>query len=90
MPRSLDEPQELPAKATLRLELVHCGKKKCKRLHGPYWYAYWQQGPRTRKRYIGKQIPAEVAKRRLRPKPRKRGSDHDKRVLEELELDGDE
>jgi hypothetical protein len=41
-------------------ERVRCGKKGCPcttatgRLHGPYWYAYWKVGGRTRKKYIGK------------------------------------
>lgn len=35
-------------------ELVKCGKKSCDRWHGPYWYAYWRSGRRTKKRYIGK------------------------------------
>jgi hypothetical protein len=40
---------------TYQLELVLCGKPKCRKRHGPYWYAYWTAGSRTRKRYIGKQ-----------------------------------
>jgi hypothetical protein len=51
--------------ATLRLELVACGKGACKSCgggrrpsHGPYWYAYWKQDGRTRSRYIGKALPA--------------------------------
>ena len=35
-------------------ELVKCGKAKCQRWHGPYWYAYWRAGARVRKKYIGK------------------------------------
>lgn len=46
---------------TLQLELVNCGKAKCKRCkagasHGPYWYGYWKEGNRTRTKYIGKTI----------------------------------
>lgn len=81
---------DVPAKATLRLELVLCGKGKCKLLHGPYWYAFWQgKGGRTRKVYIGKALPPEVRARRLTPKRRQRGSDHDARVLEELTVEDD-
>jgi hypothetical protein len=33
---------------TYRLEEVRCGKKNCHcaegKLHGPYWYAYWNEG----------------------------------------------
>jgi hypothetical protein len=37
---------------------VKCGKKTCHcydgKGHGPYWYVYWTEGARTRKKYIGK------------------------------------
>jgi hypothetical protein len=38
-------------------EYVRCGKgcKGCP--HGPYWYEYWREGKRTRKRYWGKHHP---------------------------------
>lgn len=41
---------------TYQRELVRCGKPRCAKLHGPYWYAYWTQGGRTRSLYIGKQL----------------------------------
>jgi hypothetical protein len=38
-----------------RFEWVKCGKPTCKSCpHGPYWYAYWREGKRVRKRYVGK------------------------------------
>lgn len=48
--------------ATLQLELVKCGKPRCRvckavPAHGPYWYAYWKHGGRTRTKYIGKELP---------------------------------
>jgi|SRR5579871_734298 len=43
----------IPPHATLEREYVLCGKPTCKRLHGPYWYAYWKERGRTRKRYVG-------------------------------------
>ena len=48
---------------TYQLERVQCGKRKCRKWHGPYWYAYWTAGGRTRSLYIGKKLrPAsEVA-----------------------------
>ncbi len=47
---------------TFRYETVRCGKENCSRCpHGPYWYAYWKEGGRTRSRYIGKTLPS-VAK----------------------------
>lgn len=78
---------ELPPRATLRLELVLCGRAKCGKLHGPYWYGYFWEGRRTRKVYIGKHLPAEVVRRRMKDRPRKLGSAHDARVLRELQLD---
>lgn len=40
---------------TFRCEYVRCGKPGCRSCpHGPYWYAYWREGKRTRKRYVGK------------------------------------
>lgn len=43
---------------TYRSEYVKCGKAGCRKCpHGPYWYAYWREGSRTRKRYIGKVDP---------------------------------
>ena len=54
------EPDE-PGKVTFRQEMVRCGKEGCTRCpHGPYWYAYWREGGRTRSRYVGKQLPGEL------------------------------
>jgi hypothetical protein len=52
------------AHKTYRLERVRCGKESCKcaegQLHGPYWYAYWSEGGKTRSQYVGKQLPKGV------------------------------
>ena len=49
------------AHKTYRLERVRCGKKVCKcadgQLHGPYWYAYWSEGGKTKSQYVGKKLP---------------------------------
>jgi len=45
------------AKETLRNEWVKCGKQCSGCPHGPYWYAYWREGKKVRKRYIGKGDP---------------------------------
>ena len=46
------------AKVSYQHEWVKCGKPGCKKCpHGPYWYAYWREGDRTRKKYIGKNLP---------------------------------
>lgn len=50
-------------KYSLRREWVRCGKEACRSCpHGPYWYAYWWEGGRTRKRYLGKKLPGEFAR----------------------------
>ena len=41
----------VPRSATLVHRHVLCGR--CPKLHGPYWYAAWKEGGRTRWRYIG-------------------------------------
>lgn len=41
-----------------RCEYVKCGKPRCGTCpHGPYWYYYWREDGRTRKRYHGKADP---------------------------------
>jgi hypothetical protein len=58
-------------KETFRSEWVKCGKPGCGSCpHGPYWYAYWREGKKTRKRYIGKErppVPPETAAARPDP-----------------------
>lgn len=53
-------------KKTYQLESVRCGKKNCHcaegKPHGPYWYAYWTEGGRTKSQYIGKKLPRGVRK----------------------------
>src|SRR5437762_1878357 len=50
----------IPKAATLRKEFVLCGKKGCSKPHGPYWFAFWRDGDKMRKRYIGKKIPSTL------------------------------
>ena len=78
--------REIPRGATLRLEHVLCGKPKCERQHGPYWYACFKESGRWRKVYIGRDLPPELARRRVGS--RRRQSKDDPRVVEVLELDG--
>ncbi len=55
-----------PASAgTLRLEMVKCGKHRCRKCaeglgHGPYWYLYFRRNGKLTSRYIGKTIPEEL------------------------------
>jgi len=32
-------------------------------LHGPYWYAYWSEGGRTKSQYIGKKLTTKKKRR---------------------------
>jgi hypothetical protein len=65
-PRGHRVVDERPAKAgTLRLEMVKCGKERCKKCregpaHGPYWYLYYRRNGKLASRYIGKRVPAEL------------------------------
>jgi hypothetical protein len=58
--------EERPASAgTLRLEMVKCGKERCKKCtegpaHGPYWYLYLRKNGKLISRYIGKMIPDDL------------------------------
>lgn len=46
---------------TFEQEYVRCGKPACKSCpHGPYWYAYWREDGKVKKRYIGKLMPKET------------------------------
>ena len=55
-----DDELGVPPNLTYRQEEVRCGKDTCRSCpHGPYWYAYWKEDGRTRKRYIGRQLPGE-------------------------------
>lgn len=62
----MEDPQSEPGSdrgagpaVTLRQEHVKCGKPGCTKCpHGPYWYAYWREGGRTRSRYVGKELPS--------------------------------
>jgi hypothetical protein len=58
------EPHETTSSEKLlyRQEWVRCGKATCKRClqgqgHGPYYYCYWTENGKRRKRYIGKERP---------------------------------
>ncbi|MDQ6864233.1 MAG: hypothetical protein M3044_10450 [Thermoproteota archaeon] len=53
---SKDNKYEIPENATIRQEHVRCGNLDCQQLHGPYLYAYWKDGKRLRKKYIGKTL----------------------------------
>jgi hypothetical protein len=35
---------------------VKCGKPQCQKKHGPYLYAYWKEGNKTKSGYVGKKL----------------------------------
>jgi hypothetical protein len=47
---------EIPPNATIRQEYVKCGNPDCQNPHGPYFYAYWKQDKKLKKRYVGKDL----------------------------------
>ena len=63
-----DEPGQKQGQVSYRLEPVSCGKPGCTRCpHGPYWYAYWREGGKTRSRYIGRRLPEGVSAEKPEP-----------------------
>ncbi len=65
-PREQTIETRLAAQGHYALELVKCGKDRCRcanggKLHGPYWYLYRHVGNRKySKTYIGRELPAEA------------------------------
>jgi hypothetical protein len=51
-----DDNLEIPPSATIRQEYVKCGNPDCQNQHGPYFYAYWKQDKKLKKRYVGKSL----------------------------------
>jgi hypothetical protein len=47
---------EIPPNATIRQEYVKCGNPDYQNSHGPYFYAYWKQDKKLKKRYVGKNL----------------------------------
>jgi hypothetical protein len=59
--QKIAEYEKQQAKGSLVQEAIKCGKATCwcynapeGEGHGPYWYVYWSEGGKTRKKYIGK------------------------------------
>ena len=51
-----------PKGGVYRQEFYKCNKERCKKCrdgpgHGPYWSRYWWENGKTRKEYIGKNLP---------------------------------
>lgn len=61
---SRDE-NRIPDTASLREEFIKCGKISCFTCpHGPYYYAYWKDNGKLRKKYLG--IDQKLASRKVR------------------------
>ena len=55
----LDDVPGMPT-VTYRRQLIRCGKGCDTCPHGPYWYAFWKEGGRSRSQYIGGVLPADI------------------------------
>lgn len=53
--------EQIRGKVTYRQEYVT--NKKGGKKYGPYWYAYFKQGDKLKKRYIGKTLPPDAEAR---------------------------
>jgi hypothetical protein len=55
----------IPSSATIRKEYVECGNPYCYRCkHGPYYYGYWKENGKLKKKYIGKYDPRAETKKK--------------------------
>ena len=61
-PGPVVELSDVPGVPTVsyRSQHVRCGKGCAACPHGPYWYAFWKEGGRSRSQYIGGVLPADV------------------------------
>ena len=54
----------VPSSATIRKEYIKCGNPCCYRCkHGPYYYGYWKENGKLKKKYIGRYNPREETKK---------------------------
>lgn len=66
-PESRQQALEGREGVTYRQDYTRCGKERCKKCaggngHGPYWYAYWSEGGKTKSKYIGKELQKTLQK----------------------------
>jgi hypothetical protein len=46
--------KSIPSNVTIREEYIKCGKAGCNKCrHGPYYYGYWREKGKLKKKYIG-------------------------------------
>ena len=56
--------KSVPSSATIRKEYIKCGNPCCYRCkHGPYYYGYWKENGKLKKKYIGRYNPREETKK---------------------------
>jgi hypothetical protein len=56
--------KSIPSSATIREEYIKCGNPNCYRCeHGPYYYGYWKENGKLKKKYIGLYDPREETKK---------------------------
>lgn len=48
---------------TITLQREYRTNSKTGKQYGPYWYGYWREGTKIKKRYYGKRLPPEMKKR---------------------------
>jgi hypothetical protein len=79
---------EIPLNATIRQEYVKCGNPDCQKSHGPYFYAYWKQDKKLKKRYVGKNLE-DFAIRKIAKEVKLKPSQYTKFIFIEGEADSD-
>lgn len=65
--RTLEPPIHLDG-VTYQQKFILCSKPTCSKWHGPYWYAFYKPRvdptsttkPKTKSKYIGRNLPATV------------------------------
>jgi hypothetical protein len=53
---------------TFELRWIQCGKARCRKWHGPYWYAEQRKGDRVRWVYVGRELDVAKACERMAAK----------------------
>ena len=77
---------EIPLNATIRQEYVKCGNPDCQNSHGPYFYAYWKQDKKLKKRYVGRDFE-HFAIRKIAKEVKLRPSQYTKFIFIQGEAD---
>jgi hypothetical protein len=57
----INRTKSIPENTTIRREYINCGKQLCYtgEKHGPYYYAYWKEDKKLKKKYIGTHLPKD-------------------------------